>query len=110
MRPHMEPYGVYDDPGFSLYGERDYREEALPNLACYLSIPVILLAIASCRRPFGGPFGIRHLRVYCHWAWPDLASPAYTFGTRVSVTTTFGPCGALSPLSYPPSSSSRFWA
>ena len=93
VRPHMEPYGVYDDPGFSLYGERDYREEALPNLACYLSIPVILLAIAvlpaalrrALRNPaFAGvlPLGLAGFGFSCLYLWNPSISYDHIWAVR----------------------------
>lgn len=47
IRPHIEPFALIDRAGHALHGTRDYRERSLPNLAAYLSWPVVLAAAAG---------------------------------------------------------------
>lgn len=48
IRPHDPPYSTFDWPGTVLHGQRTHNEDALVNLARYLSPPVVWTAILGC--------------------------------------------------------------
>lgn len=45
VRPHIEPYSLYNNPASEVHGTRNYREDTLVNLSKYLSPLVVFIGI-----------------------------------------------------------------